>query len=85
MAYPGLFIAACALFLAADGLAQPAPDPVAAAHKDCRFTLERSAGPADDQDETWVLTCHRVEAPAPPTVSTVALRRVALPKVTVSQ
>ncbi len=55
MAYPGLFIAACAVFLAADGLAQPAPDPVAATQKGCRFTLERSSGSAADLDEIWVI------------------------------
>ena len=75
MPYPGLFLAVCALFLAADGLASPAQAPAPAPEPKCRFTLERGMVPAaDDAAETWVLTCHRAAEPEAP--ATAALRRV---------
>ena len=76
MTNPGVFFAVCASLLAADGAARPAPlpEPAAAPRPACRFTLERAAAERDDEGETWVLTCHRIEAPATP--HTVALRRI---------
>jgi len=72
----GLVLAAGILLLAADGLARPVPlaQPVPAPAPPCRFTLEREAAPADGEGEVWVLTCHRVEAPAAATSRAVSLR-----------
>jgi len=64
MANPGLFIALCAALLAVDDSAQPAPEAGTPSAQPCRFTLERDAAPAAD-DETWVLTCHRATASVP--------------------
>jgi len=58
MANLGIMIALCALFLAVDGSAQTVPTTAPASP--CRFTLERGVAPAaDDDSETWLLTCHR--------------------------
>jgi hypothetical protein len=78
----GLFLAVCTLFLAADGLARPVADAAPAPQPECRFTLERGvqSAAADDADETWVLTCHRGEAPQSPVTHAVSLRRVPVPK-----
>jgi hypothetical protein len=60
MANFGLFIALCAVLLAVDGSAQPAPAVEAPAAPPCKFTLERQAAhAAEDDDEIWLLTCHR--------------------------
>jgi len=86
MPSPGLFLAVCTLFLAADGLVRPAADAAPAPQPECRFTLERSVQPvaADDAEETWVLTCHRGEVPQLPVSHAVSLRRVPVPKLPVS-
>jgi hypothetical protein len=59
MANSALFIALCAVLLAIDGSAKPAPASVP--EQPCRFTLERDAAP-DAEGETWLLTCHRSTA-----------------------
>ena len=86
MPSPGLFLAVCTLFLAADGLVRPTADAAPAPQPECRFTLERSVEPvtADDDEETWVLTCHRGEAPQSAASHAVSLRRVPVPKLPVS-
>jgi|GEM_PF-4707943 hypothetical protein len=69
MPNPGVFLALCTLFLAADSLAGPAaigetvPQPAP-----CRFTLERKvqAESADGAAEIWVLTSHCNRAPSGP-------------------
>jgi hypothetical protein len=76
----GVIVAVCTLLLAADGLARPAAETAPAPQPECRFTLERGARPADDEAETWVLTCHRSDAAAPPASQAVSLRRVVMPK-----
>jgi hypothetical protein len=75
MANSGLFIALGALLLALDGSAQPAAPGTPA--DPCRFTLERDA-PAADEDEVWVLTCHR-SGPAIPSQPVVQRKPVKAP------
>jgi hypothetical protein len=78
MANPGILIALCAAFLAVDGSAQTVPAAGTVPATPCRFTLERGVAPAaDDDGETWLLTCHRsTEAAA---VQPVVLRRIVRP------
>jgi len=81
MSYHGLVLAACALFLAA--LARPAgvAEPARAQQPACRFTLEQSGQPAaEDQAETWVLTCHRGVETAVPMAHAAPVRRVTAPR-----
>jgi hypothetical protein len=77
MANPGILIALCALFLAVDGSAETVPTTAPAAP--CRFTLERDVTTAAENDgETWLLTCHRstVTASAQPMVQRRTVRVV---------
>ena len=77
MANPGILIALCAAFLAVDGSAQTVPADTAPASS-CRFTLERgAAAAAEDDGETWLLTCHRSTTTAP--VQQVVQRRIVRP------
>ena len=78
MANPGILIALCAVFLAVDGSAQTVPAAGTSAPQPCKFTLEREAAPAaEDDGETWLLTCHRSTTTA--LVQPVVQRRTVRP------
>ncbi len=73
MANLGILVLLGAVFLAVDGSAQTVPATAPTAP--CRFTLERDVTPAaEDDGETWLLTCHRSTNAA--SVQPVVQRRI---------